>query len=110
MNHTDPYHLDRFLRVQEWRGTYRQALIELRAGKKVGHWIWFVMPRLIGPGYSTTSEYYAIGSRWEARAYLRHPTLGTRLVECVRAVLAARGRTLVQIFGPVDAAKVRQCA
>lgn len=107
---TDRYNLERFTRAQNAGGAFFYALEELRAGLKRGHWIWFVMPRLIGPGYSSMSQYYAIRDRWEARAYLRHPVLGPRLLRCVEAVLAARGRTLLEIFGEVDEVKVRQCA
>ena len=109
MNTTDHYNLRRFLLAQNVGRTYDIALSELRAGKKRSHWIWYVMPRLIGVGYSSMSTYYAIGNRWEARAYLRHPILGARLLACVQAVLKCNG-TLLSIFGDIDAPKVRQCA
>ncbi len=104
----DPHNLARFVRAQNSCGTYWNALAELRAGRKVSHWIWYVMPRLTGT--STMSQYYGLGTRWAARAYLKHPVLGPRLLRCVEAVLANRGRTLLEIFGDVDEAKVRECA
>lgn len=105
-----PHNLRRFVRAQDRDSSYHQALAEIQAGRKVTHWIWFVFPRLIGPDYSEMSEYYAIKDQQEAEAYLRHPVLGPRLVECARAVLANQDRTLLEIFGPVDGPKVRQCA
>ena len=85
------------------------VLRELRAGCKTGHWIWFVFPQIFGLGYSELSRFYAISSLDEARAYLAHPVLGPRLHDCAAAVHAVDGRTAEQIFGPVDAAKVRSC-
>jgi uncharacterized protein (DUF1810 family) len=99
--------LDRFLAAQQ--GAYAGALEELRQGRKTGHWIWFVFPQLAGLGRSELSRYYAITSLDEARAYLVHPVLGTRLRECAAAVLATEGRTAVEIFGSIDAVKVRSC-
>jgi uncharacterized protein (DUF1810 family) len=97
--------LDRFLAAQQ--DAYVGALEELRQGRKTGHWIWFVFPQLAGLGRSEMSRYYAITSLDEARAYLVHPVLGARLGECVTAVLATKGRTAVEIFGAIDAVKVR---
>ncbi len=100
-----PYELDRFLIAQE--GTYAGALAELRRGRKLGHWIWFVFPQIDGLGRSEMSRRYAIGSLDEARAYLVHPVLGPRLHECAAALLDVDGATAVEILGPVDAMKVR---
>ena len=97
--------LERFVSAQE--GTYAGALRELRAGRKTGHWIWFIFPQLAGLGRSEMSRFYGIDSLGEARAYLEHPVLGPRLRECVRAVLATSGLTAEQIFGSLDARKVR---
>jgi uncharacterized protein (DUF1810 family) len=100
-----PYDLDRFVNAQE--GIYAGALDELRRGRKVGHWIWFIFPQLAGLGYSAMSRQYGISSLDEARAYLAHPVLGVRLRECVEAVLATTGRTALEIFGSTDAMKLR---
>jgi uncharacterized protein (DUF1810 family) len=97
--------LERFVDAQQ--GVIDGALRELRAGRKTGHWIWFVFPQVAGLGHSELSRYYAIGSLDEGRAYLAHPTLGERLRDCAAAVLAVEGRTAEQILGPVDAAKLR---
>ena len=75
-----PHDLDRFVAAQE--GVYPGVLDELRRGLKTGHWIWFVFPQIAGLGFSSTSQSYAIGSLEEARAYLAHPVLGSRLREC----------------------------
>jgi uncharacterized protein (DUF1810 family) len=100
-----PSDLDRFLDGQ--RTTYEGALDELRAGRKTGHWIWYVFPQVRGLGLSEMSRHFAIASLDEARAYLAHAVLGARLRECAAVVLATEGRTATEIFGPVDAMKVR---
>ena len=86
----DPWRLDRFVAAQDQGGTYQRALAELRAGAKASHWMWFVFPQIAGLGQSPTSRRYAIASLDEARAYVAHPVLGPRLIECAR-ILRARG-------------------
>jgi uncharacterized protein (DUF1810 family) len=97
--------LERFVAAQE--GVYDDALAELRSGRKTGHWIWFIFPQVAGLGRSEMSRHYAIRSLDEARAYLDHPVLGTRLRACTAAVLATRGRTAEDILGSIDAVKLR---
>ncbi len=100
------FDLERFVDAQA--GTYEGVLDELRAARKVGHWIWFVFPQLAGLGRSETSRYYAIASLDEARAYLAHPVLGPRLRESAELLLAAPpGRAAAEILGELDALKVR---
>jgi len=101
----DPHDLQRFLRAQE--PTYATALAELRSGQKRSHWMWFIFPQIEGLGQSPTSKYYAIKSLAEARAYLQHPVLGSRLRECAEAVLAIEGRSAAEIFGFPDDLKLR---
>ncbi len=101
----DPFDLSRFLSAQE--GIYPTVLAELSAGQKRSHWMWFVFPQIEGLGHSSTSQYYAIKSMAEARAYLKHPVLGARLRECAAAVLAVEGRSAAQIFGYPDDLKLR---
>jgi uncharacterized protein (DUF1810 family) len=108
MHPDDPYALDRFVRAQE--PIYEQALAEIRAGRKTSHWMWFVFPQFAGLGRSAMARNYAIRSRGEAEAYLRHPVLGPRLVECAGAALAVEGRTAHEIFGSPDDLKLRSCA
>ena len=104
---SDRYGLRRFQEAQDTGGTYGAALSELRAGRKTTHWMWFVFPQIAGLGRSPTAQRYAISSLDEARAYLEHPVLGPRLLECARALTALHGRTAEEIFGPVDAMKLR---
>ena len=107
MTPADPYDLDRFLVAQQpVIGAVRD---ELRLGRKASHWMWFVFPQLAGLGRSAMAQHYAIGSVEEARAYLDHPVLGSRLVECVELVLAVEGRTAHDIFGSPDDMKLRSC-
>ena len=103
----DPHDLQRFVLAQE--GVHAQALAELRAGRKQGHWIWFVLPQLRGLGHSPLANRYGLGSLAEARAYLAHPVLGPRLADCVQALLAHRGHDVVDMLGAVDALKLRSC-
>jgi uncharacterized protein (DUF1810 family) len=101
----DPYDLERFVEAQS--RVMDSVRAELRSEYKRGHWMWFVFPQIKGLGMSETSRFYGIGSREEAAAYLKHPVLGPRLVECVRLVLGVSGRTSEQIFGEVDSLKFR---
>ena len=102
------YDLDRFVLAQ--MQVYEDVLAELRRGQKTGHWMWFIFPQVAGLGSSDMSRRFAIASLDEAVAYLAHPVLGARLLECASAVLATRGRTAKEIFGPIDAVKLRSCA
>jgi uncharacterized protein (DUF1810 family) len=96
--------LGRFVEAQ--RSTYGQALAELTAGAKRSHWMWFVFPQIAGLGRSPMAQRYAIGDEVEARAYLAHPLLGPRLVECTGAMLGWAGRKSAEaILGSVDAMK-----
>ncbi len=101
----DPFHLQRFLDAQE--GVYASVVEELRAGRKRGHWIWFVFPQIRGLGFSAMSARYAISSLEEAAAYLAHPVLGPRLRECTGLVNAVERRTIGEIFGYPDDLKFR---
>jgi uncharacterized protein (DUF1810 family) len=103
----DPHELQRFVSAQDAGGTYQQAVAELRRGRKVGHWIWFVFPQIAGLGQSPTAVRYSISSLDEARAYLRHPVLGPRLTECAGIVAQTYDRTAEEIFGSLDAMKLR---
>jgi uncharacterized protein (DUF1810 family) len=103
-----PHDLERFVRAQE--RTYGTALAEVRGGRKRSHWMWYVFPQIAGLGFSETSQRYAIRSIAEARAYLAHPLLGPRLIECFEAALGVEGRTAHEIFGSPDDLKFRSCA
>ena len=99
--------LQRFVDAQDSGGTYDQAVAELRRGRKVSHWMWFVFPQIAGLGRSSTAQAYAIADLAEAQAYLAHPVLGPRLLDCARLVAAHADRTAAQIFGGIDAMKLR---
>ncbi len=104
----DPYNLNRFLQAQQ--GDYERALSEIKAGRKRTHWIWYVFPQLEGLAFSSTSQHYSIKSLDEARAFLAHPVLGPRLIECAEAVMSVGNRSAHEIFGSPDDLKVRSCA
>lgn len=108
-NHSgDPYNLDRFVQAQQ--NVYEQALTEIQRGQKRSHWMWYIFPQFDGLGMSATSKRYAIKSIAEAKAYLSHPVLGPRLMECANAVLGIEGRSAHEIFGSPDDIKLRSCA
>lgn len=102
---TDPHGLARFVEAQE--AAYSTALAEIRRGAKRTHWMWFIFPQLAGLGHSATARHFAIGSIEEAMAYLADPILGGRLRECVDALQDVVGRTATEVFGPVDATKLK---
>lgn len=101
---SDPFDLERFVTAQD--GRYAAALAELRAGHKRGHWMWFVLPQVAGLGSSETARRYAVSGLAEARAYLAHPVLGPRLLECARALDALPGADPVAVLGGIDAQKL----
>ena len=101
----DPYDLERFVEAQS--RVYDTVRAELRQAAKRSHWMWFIFPQIKGLGSSATAVHFAIGSREEAAAYLKHFVLGPRLVECTRLVLGVKGRTSEQIFGEIDSLKFR---
>lgn len=105
---SDPFDLDRFVRAQGG-GVYEQALAELKRGRKTSHWMWFIFPQHRDLGRSDIAKRYGLRSAEDAAAYLAHPLLGPRWLECVDVVEAhlAAGETLEAIFGPVDAMKYR---
>jgi uncharacterized protein (DUF1810 family) len=102
---SDPYNLRRFVNTQQ--SIYDDVLRELREGHKRSHWMWFIFPQIEGLGHSAMAREYAISSREEAEAYLRHPVLGQRLEECARLVAAINGRSIEDIFGYPDYLKFR---
>ena len=104
----DPHDLGRFVRAQE--DVYEQALAEIRGGRKRTHWMWYIFPQIDGLAFSSTSKHYAIRSIDEARAYLDHPILGPRLLECSEAVVGVEGLSASDIFGSPDDQKLRSCA
>ena len=101
----DDFDLQRFVDAQD--GVIDAVRRELGAGAKRSHWMWFVFPQLRGLGFSAMAQHYGIESMAEARAYLRHPVLGARLVECTQLVLDVKGRSLHQVFGSPDDMKFR---
>lgn len=106
----DSFELERFVHAQKYEhGGYADALQEIRAGQKRSHWIWYVFPQIKGLGHSDYSEYYGIGSVEEARAYLEHPVLGSRLREITEALLHLEGKSAKEILGGIDSMKVRSC-
>jgi uncharacterized protein (DUF1810 family) len=105
MPDSDPFNLERFVKAQD--PVFEGVLTELRVGRKRSHWMWFIFPQLDGLGFSSTTRHYAIRNHAEARAYLAHPVLGPRLQQCVEVLLGLEGRSAEEIFGTIDAMKLR---
>jgi uncharacterized protein (DUF1810 family) len=103
----DPYDLARFVEAQA--PCYARVREELAAGEKRSHWMWFIFPQLRGLGLSSTARRFGLSGLEEARAYLAHPLLGSRLRECTHLVLAVEGRSAHAIFGSPDDLKLRSC-
>ncbi len=107
MSQADPYDLERFVKAQD--PVFAQVCSELKAGRKTGHWMWFIFPQIAGLGYSALARAFAITSKQEAAAYFEHAVLGPRLKECTQLVLAVEGRSISQILGGPDDMKFRSC-
>ena len=103
----DPFGLERFVAAQN--PVIERVRAELQAGHKRSHWMWFVFPQLAGLGSSAMAQTYAIGSLAEARAYLAHPVLGRRLIDCSTVVTAVAGKTAHDVFGSPDDLKFQSC-
>ena len=101
----ETYNLSRFISAQN--PVFDEVCSELRAGRKMGHWMWFIFPQIKGLGDSQMSQAFAISCREEAVAYLNHEILGLRLVECTKIVNGLHGLGASEIFGSMDAKKFR---
>jgi uncharacterized protein (DUF1810 family) len=99
------YDLERFLEAQDT--FYKYVKEELASGNKQSHWMWFIFPQVKGLGFSPTADYYGITSADEAKAYLEHPVLGNRLLECSQLLLRVNGKTAREILGYPDDLKLR---
>ena len=97
---SDGFDLERFVKAQA--GVYERACAELRVGQKRTHWMWFIFPQIRGLGSSSMAVRFGIASLAEAKAYLEHAVLGTRLRECAGIVCGVEGKTASEIFGHPD--------
>lgn len=103
--------INRFIEAQEvpYFCGYKQALEEIKNGRKTNHWIWYIFPQLRCLGRSSRAHYYGIADRYEAQRYLNHIILGRRIREITEALLEHKDKTALSIFGDIDAVKVRSC-
>jgi uncharacterized protein (DUF1810 family) len=99
--------LSRFVTAQQ--AVYESVLRELKAARKQSHWMWFIFPQLQGLGRSASSRYYGIADISEAEAYLAHPVLGSRLLQCTNTVLGLKDVSANAIFGYPDDLKFVSC-
>jgi uncharacterized protein (DUF1810 family) len=103
----DLFDLNRFLEAQ--LQSYSLALNEIRSGKKISHWMWYIFPQFDGLGYSTISKRYAIKSKEEALAYLKHEILGNRLIEITKSLYLLKNKSAYDILGSTDSLKLKSC-
>lgn len=107
---TDTFDLNRFIEAQNspYDG-FDTALAEMTKGEKRNHWIWWIFPQIAGLGHSGNSRFYAISGKEEAREYLEHPVLGSRLREITEVVMShADNRIAVELMGwEIDAMKLK---
>ena len=101
------FNLQRFVEAQA--PVWDDVRAELAQARKRSHWMWFVFPQLAALGRSGTAKFYGISGAGEARAYLEHPVLGARLHQCCALLLMAKGGSARDVFGEVDAMKLRSC-
>lgn len=99
--------LNRFLEAQKY--SYETALEEIKKGKKMSHWMWYIFPQIKGLGHSETAIYYEIKSLEEAKAYLEHDVLRNRLLQLTDELLLLTTNNPIEIFGYVDAMKLKSC-
>lgn len=102
-----PSKLDHFIAAQD--PVYPGVLQQLRAGRKQGHWMWFIFPQLAGLGRSATAKQFGLADLDEAKGYAAHPLLGGRLRQCVALANAIEGRSALEAFGSPDDLKIRSC-
>jgi uncharacterized protein (DUF1810 family) len=105
MSRDDDFELGRFVEAQQ--PVFETALAEIRRGRKRSHWMWYIFPQIRGLGRSDMARYYSIRSRVEADAYLNHSLLGQRLRTCIAALQDLPSSDAVEVFGEVDATKLR---
>lgn len=100
------YDLKKFLDAQE--KDYKTALNEIKNGRKVSHWIWYIFPQLKALGRSGTAKYYGIENLDEAREYLANEILRERLLEISGALLELENNDIGYIMGSsVDKMKLQ---
>lgn len=99
------YNLQRFLDAQE--KVHTVALSEIKQGRKKSHWMWFIFPQIKGLGFSETSQLYAIENIQEAEAFLKHPILGSRLINISNELLRLASNNATGIFGSPDDKKLQ---
>ena len=99
------YDLSRYVTAQQ--RDYQSALTEIKNGKKVSHWMWYIFPQIRGLGKSSTSQFYAIQSLDEAKAFLEHPYLGHNIIEISEALLSLDTSDAYEVFGKPDNMKLK---
>jgi uncharacterized protein (DUF1810 family) len=99
--------LKRFTEAQQ--SDYQAALSELKNGRKRSHWMWYIFPQIQGLGFSETSKFYAIKDVSEAEEFLKHPVLGSRLIEICNELIKLNSNNANQVFGSPDDMKLKSC-
>ena len=97
--------LNRFLEAQETK--YNDALSEIKNGRKLTHWMWYIFPQIAGLGFTDFNVFYAIQNKEEATQYRNHPFVGKRLIEITKVVVEINDKTALEIFGKPDERKLK---
>lgn len=101
----EAYSLERFVEAQRW--DYPAALSEIKSGRKLSHWMWYIFPQMRGLGTSNMAYKFGIAGLDEARAYMAHPILSNRLIEITEELLKHKNKSAEDVFGYVDALKLK---
>ena len=101
------YNLNRFIEAQ--KRNYNQALSEIKTGKKLTHWIWYIFPQIKGLGMSNISMYYSVDGLDEAKEYLNNDYLKNNLLEITKALLELDNNNPTEVLGYPDDLKVKSC-
>lgn len=101
------FDLKRFIEAQERE--FPIALQEIKNGKKVSHWMWYIFPQMIGLGRTSISQYYAIANLEEAKAYMSDSILKSHMLEICEALLELEEKDADKIFGFPDNLKLKSC-
>jgi uncharacterized protein (DUF1810 family) len=86
---------------------YDTALAEIRSGRKVSHWMWYIFPHVAGLEATDISRHYAIKDIGEATDYLMDQELGLRLTNICKALLALETNDAYEVFGSPDNLKLK---
>lgn len=100
--------IERFINAQKNdHNDFEEALLEVKQGYKRSHWMWYIFPQIHGLGKSQTAKYYEINNIDEVRDYLKNEYLYNNLVTICEELLKLETNDPIEIFGEIDAMKLK---